>query len=55
MFGHQNRNKNDSLLLLPDGLWKVKTNYMVSKDKQRFLLFLVKMFKLLGILFIVKL
>ena len=33
MFGHQNRNKNDSLLLLPDGLWKVKTNYMVSKDK----------------------
>ena len=28
-FGHQNRNNNDSLLLLFGGLWKVKANYMV--------------------------
>ena len=28
-FGHQNRNNNDSLLLLLGDLWKVKANYMV--------------------------
>ena len=27
--GIQNSNNNDSLLLLFDGLWKVKANYMV--------------------------
>ena len=26
---HQNSNSSDSLLLLFDGLWKVKANYMV--------------------------
>ena len=31
---HQNSNKNDLLLLLFDGLWKVKTNYMVQEDKR---------------------
>ena len=50
--GHQNSN-NDSLLLLFDGLWKVKTDYMVEEDKHNiFYFFLLKMFKLLRILFI---
>ena len=30
---HQNNNNNDSLLLLFDGLWKVKADYMVQEDK----------------------
>ena len=46
--GHQNSNKNDSLLLLFDSLWKVKANYMVWDNKHNILFFCVKMFKASG-------
>ena len=35
---HQNNN-NDSLLLLFDGLWIVKTDYMVDGDKHNIFYF----------------